>query len=232
MPLLSTPRLAAITAFMTLALLLWDFGGLDLALAQWVGGPAGFSLQHHWLLTQVMHDGARRAAWLLLLALSLGVWWPWGGLDRIGLGRRLQFAATCLLAVSAVSALKSLNHTSCPWDLSEFGGVAQYASHWRLLFASDGGAGRCFPGGHASAGFAFLGGYFAFRHAAPSLARAWLGGAVLAGLALGLTQQLRGAHFMSHTLWSGWICWCVAWAADAVAVWRTPERALNQRDFV
>ena len=229
MPLLSTRRLATITAFMTLALLLWDFGGLDLALARWVGGPTGFALQDHWLLTQVMHDGARRAAWLLLLALSLGVWWPWGGLDRIGLGRRLQFAATCLLAVTVVSALKSLNPTSCPWELAEFGGVAQYAPHWRLLGGNDGGAGRCFPAGHASAGFAFVGGYFAFRHAAPGLARAWLLGAVLAGLALGLTQQLRGAHFMSHTLWSGWICWCVAWAADA-AVWRTPERVLNQRD--
>ena len=28
-------------------------------------------------------------------------------------------------------------------------------------------------------------------------------------------QQLRGAHFMSHTLWSGWLCWCLAWSLDA-----------------
>lgn len=228
MHILSTRRLATITALMTLALLVWDLAGLDLALAQWFGGPAGFALQDHWFLTQVMHDGARRAAWVLLLSLSLGVWWPWGGLEHIDLRRRLQLAATCLLAVSVVSALKSLNHTSCPWDLSEFGGVAHYASHWRLLFGADGGTGRCFPAGHASAGFAFIGGYFAFRHVAPARARGWLLGAVLAGLVLGLTQQLRGAHFMSHTLWTGWLCWCVAWAADAALGWLAPATALQQ----
>lgn len=228
MHILSPRRLATITALMTLALLVWDLTGLDLALAQWFGGPAGFALQDHWFLTQVMHEGARRAAWFLLLGLSLGLWWPWGGLVRIDLRRRLQLAATCLLAVSVVSALKSLNHTSCPWELSEFGGVAHYASHWRLLFASDGGTGRCFPAGHASAGFAFIGGYFAFRHAAPARARAWLLGAVLAGLVLGLTQQLRGAHFMSHTLWTGWLCWCVAWTADAAGGWLAPATAWQQ----
>jgi len=41
--------------------------------------------------------------------------------------------------------------------------------------------------------------------------------ALAAGLVLGLAQQARGAHFMSHTLWSGWVCWCVAWAVDAAA---------------
>ena len=24
---------------------------------------------------------------------------------------------------------------------------------------------------------------------------------------LGLAQQMRGAHFMSHTLWTAWLCW-------------------------
>jgi len=224
----STKRLSLITALMALALLLWDLAGLDLALAQWFGGPAGFPLRNDWFLNHVMHEGARGAAWVLLLALSLGVWWPWGGLHRIDMSRRLQLAVTCLLAVSVVSALKSLSYTSCPWALSEFGGVAQYASHWRHLFVPDGGAGRCFPAGHASAGFAFLGGYFAFRHASPALARTWLIAAVLTGFALGLTQQLRGAHFMSHTLWTGWLCWCAAWAADGVTARMAPVAAMQQ----
>lgn len=224
---LSTRRLTAITALMTLVLLLWDLAALDLAMARWFGGPGGFALQNHWLLTQVMHDGARLASWGLLLCLSLGVWWPWGALRRIDFRRRLQLVATCLLAVSTVSVLKSLSHSSCPWDLTEFGGFAHYASHWRLLFGADGGSGRCFPAGHASAGFTFIGGYFAFRHTAPAHARTWMLGAVLAGLLLGLTQQIRGAHFMSHTLWSGWLCWCVAWAFDAASNWmvRAPLRA-------
>lgn len=229
MHILSTRRLITITALMTSLLLLWDVAALDLTLARWFGSPVGFALRDHWFLSQVMHDGARRAAWVLLLVLCLGVWWPWGALRQIDFRRRLQLAATCLLAVSVVSALKSMNHTSCPWDLTEFGGVARYASHWLLIFGTDGGGGRCFPAGHASAGFAFFGGYFAFRHTAPVQARVWLQGALLAGLALGLTQQIRGAHFMSHTLWTGWLCWCVAWAADAASGWTVRSPAFNEQ---
>jgi membrane-associated PAP2 superfamily phosphatase len=92
--------------------------------------------------------------------------------------------------------------------------VAQHIPHWSHFLQPDGGSGRCFPAGHASAGFAFFGGYFAFRDDAPGIARLWLGAALLAGLLLGIAQQMRGAHFMSHTLWSGWICWSVAWLLD------------------
>src|SRR6218665_451834 len=48
----------------------------------------------------------------------------------------------------------------------------------------------------------------------PGVARWWLAGALLAGLVLGGAQQLRGAHFMSHTLWTGWLCWSTGWLCD------------------
>lgn len=38
----------------------------------------------------------------------------------------------------------------------------------------------------------------------------WLRGALWGGLALGVTQTLRGAHFSSHTLWTALVCWGVA----------------------
>ena len=38
---------------------------------------------------------------------------------------------------------------------------------------------------------------------------------MLAGLVFGLAQQIRGAHYMSHTLWTAWLCWTVAAVADA-----------------
>jgi hypothetical protein len=34
---------------------------------------------------------------------------------------------------------------------------------------------------------------------------------------LGVSQQLRGAHYMSHTLWTAWICWVVGFAIDLAA---------------
>ncbi len=197
-----------ITTVALIAVLAWDASGLDLAFAHAVGGASGFPLRDHWLLAAVVHEGGRRLAWALALALCLGVWWPFGALQRLSQAERLYFAVSTLLAALVISLLKAGSATSCPWDLTDFGGLAHYASHWSLL--PDGGPGRCFPAGHASSGFCFLGGYFAFRRADPARARAWLVGAALGGLLFGLGQQLRGAHFMSHTLWTGWICWVTA----------------------
>jgi len=196
--------------------LAWDAGGQDLALARVFGSAGGFALREQWFLTQVLHEGARRLGYLLLLLLTLGLWWPKGFLRRMAARDRWQMLVSCLLALALVSAAKSLSATSCPWDLAQFGGVARHVSHW-ALGVRDGGGGRCFPAGHAAAGFAFLGGYFALRHQLPGVARWWLAGALLAGLVLGGAQQLRGAHFMSHTLWTGWLCWSTGWLCDVAA---------------
>lgn len=223
----SANRLTGITVTLMLALLVWDISGLDMPLASLSGGPAGFALRDHWLLTSALHDGGRRLAWAATVLLCLGVWWPVGPLRRISLQRRLQLAATPLLAALAVSTLKSASATSCPWDLAQFGGVARHASHWLQALQPDGGSGHCFPAGHASAGFSFVGGYFAFRHDAPALARRWLWVTLGTGLVFGVAQQLRGAHFMSHTLWSAWICWGVAWGLDRAGLGTSPAPVTN-----
>ncbi len=196
------------------AILLWDASAGDIVLSRLAGGPAGFPLRDNWWMTQVLHTGAKAVAWLLLLAMSLFVIWPIGVLRRLPVARRAQIAVTVLVGTGLIAWLKSASHTSCPWDLKEFGGIATLASHWAGWAVADGGAGRCFPAGHASTGFAFLGSYFALRHHAPRLARICLAGALIAGFGLGLVQQLRGAHFMSHTLWTGWLCWVAAWVMD------------------
>jgi membrane-associated PAP2 superfamily phosphatase len=203
------------TAGLVLAVLAWDAARLDLPMAQWFGGPAGFPLKQDWFFTAVMHEGGRIASWIVVLALTLAIWWPVGALRRIDAARRLQLVATALLAVLVVASLKAFSRTSCPWDLADFGRVAHHVSHW-ALGVQDGGSGRCFPAGHASAGFAFLGGYFVFADTDRRVARRWLAGATLAGLAFGLAQQVRGAHFMSHTLWTGVLCWGVAYAVDGL----------------
>ena len=42
---------------------------------------------------------------------------------------------------------------------------------------------------------------------------------MLAGLLLGLAQQVRGAHYMSHTLWTAWFCWATAAGLDLGFTW-------------
>lgn len=213
-PPAGTRRLALVTVATLGLLLAWDASRLDLPLAAWSGSPSGFALREHWLLSEVLHQGGRFASWAVACWLTAGLWWPTGCLQRIEAAERLQLAGSVLLAVLLVAALKTVSRTSCPWDLAAFGRSARYLSHWAL--AADGGPGRCFPAGHASSGFAFIGGYFAFRGRAPRLARAWLAGALAAGLVLGIAQQLRGAHFLSHTAWTAWLCWTLAWSVDLV----------------
>ena len=48
----------------------------------------------------------------------------------------------------------------------------------------------------------------------PGPARVWLAGTLLAALAIGLAQQVRGAHYFSHTLWAAWISWMIALLGD------------------
>lgn len=205
--------LLLITGLALGGLTFWDSTSLDIALARAVGGPEGFPFRDSWVLNHVLHDGARRLAWVLVTVLALSVWWPMGPLRRLDLPSLVQLAVTPLLVSFCVSALKWFSLTSCPWDLNLFGGWARYASHWSTL--ADGGSGHCFPAGHASAGFAFIGGYFVFRNVAPATARIWLQASLASGFVLGIAQQVRGAHFMSHTLWTAFVSWCVAFALDA-----------------
>lgn len=213
------------TAAWAALLLAWDASLLDVSIAAWFGGAAGFPLKEHWLFSAVLHEGGRLAAWAFVLGLSLMVWWPRGIFRRIDTSRRLQLVLSAFAAVLLISSLKAFSRTSCPWDLAEFGRVARHVSHW-TWGVGDGGSGHCFPAGHAAAGFAFFGGYFVFVAQAPGVARAWLGAAVIAGLSFGVAQQVRGAHFMSHTLWTGWLCWCVALALDALRGTFEPRLAL------
>lgn len=197
------------TAISLLLVLAWDASGLDHAAAQAVAGAAGFAWRDHVLTRHLLHDGGRLLAALVLALLALNVWRPvFAPVPRT---ERAAWLGVTVLCVLAVPALKQLSLTSCPWDLAEFGGVARYVSHWQLGIG-DGGPGRCFPSGHATAAFAFFGGWFVLRDTHPRRARRWLAAVLAAGALFGTGQFLRGAHFPSHTLWSAWLCWALTLA--------------------
>jgi membrane-associated PAP2 superfamily phosphatase len=183
-------------------LLLWDASGLDLALMQHLGRPDGFAWRHAPWLEQGFHQGGR---WLsaALLAATVAAAVRAGPLAA---RERWAWVATTVLGLALAGLLKQASTTSCPYELAIFGGHAAHVSHWhwRVL---DGGPGHCFPSGHASAGFAFVAAYFAWRPHRPALARALLGAALALGLALGAAQVLRGAHYPSHVLYTGWLAW-------------------------
>lgn len=205
----------AVTLGALLALLAWDATGADLSAARVFGGVHGFAWRDSAWASTLLHDGGRLGAWLLLAALMFAAWRAGTGTaGEPGRASRWRWIGVMLVCVLAVPALKRLSVTSCPWDLAEFGGVAHYVSHW-ALGQRDGGAGHCFPSGHAVAAFAFFGLYFQWRDVDVRRARAWLGAVLAAGLLFGGAQLARGAHYPSHTLWSAWLCWTLCAAAAA-----------------
>ncbi len=212
---------AAVSWLGLVALVLWEWSGLDLALTRAYGSQGGFAWRDAWLTRTLLHDGGRALAGAVL-ALWL-VWALWPGRSTTPT-RRLRWIGVALLCLLLVPTLKQFAASSCPWDLLEFGGrVANYVPHWKLG-VHDGGPGHCFPSGHAVAAFAFFAIYFERRECCPRTARWWLLGVSIAGVLFGWAQLARGAHFASHTLWSAWLCWVVCAAAAPLLAPRPAPR--------
>lgn len=116
-----------------------------------------------------------------------------------------------LMASASIGALKELSDAYCPAQIDRYGGsVHELLSGPWPVFAAPGTAalGNCWPAGHASTGLVFVALYFsALMMAKPRLARWLLWGSLLVGQALGLSQVVRGQHFLSHQIWSTAICW-------------------------
>jgi membrane-associated PAP2 superfamily phosphatase len=177
-----------------------------------------FPLRNNWWLDGPGHVGLKYLAWgiwvgVLAVAIApLGRARPWR--------REAAHAALGIaLAATAVILLRNASAHSCPWDLAMYGGTAA----WFPLFGAapvDAGPGRCLPAAHAASGFALFGLYFALRRSAPRAARLALAAAVLIGVAAGAVQVARGAHFVSHVLWTAWIAYGVNFALERLLVWR------------
>jgi membrane-associated PAP2 superfamily phosphatase len=195
---------------------------------QWLGA-------HSWWSNELLHTGGR---WLIR-ALVLLALLPWLAPERGGLRARLQplrrpaayFAVSVVLSVGIVGLLKTLTHVECPWDLTYFGGRHPYVellgAHGNVSLgattipgASGTGAGtfagaalhrgHCFPAAHAGSGYALLALYFALRERSARLARLGIGCGLAIGLIFGIAQQSRGAHFVSHDVWSAFLAWTVS----------------------
>ena len=191
-----------------LVLAVWEWLGADLWLIRGYGTPEGFALQHHPLFSKGLHEGGRLLAWVMIAWLAWDAW----TLRWTGPSRRLRWAAIALvlLATLVISTLKRLSDTSCPWDMLEFGGQWPYVPHW-LLQVRDGGPGHCFPSGHASAAFAFLLAWAIWRPFNAVVARRMLVLVLVLGSLFAWVQMARGAHYLSHSMWTAWLCWAMAW---------------------
>jgi membrane-associated PAP2 superfamily phosphatase len=207
--------LARASAWSGLALaalvLLWlgSMTDIDLALADAAYDRllGAFPWRHAWLAERFSHVLLKRLLVGLGLLFIAAVLWDlarpqaWTALRR---GQLRVVALSALLVPGTVALLKRLSSSHCPWDLERYGGMAPYV---RLLEALPAGVdpGHCMPGGHASGALWLVSLSVLLLPKRP----VWAGAAAVlllaGGLAVGWLQQLRGAHFLTHTLWSAWI---------------------------
>ncbi|MGE4405202.1 phosphatase PAP2 family protein [Pseudomonas sp.] len=203
------------------ALLLGDPTQLDFALSRLFYEPGvGFVGRHSWLLEDFLHDRVKQ------LVIVIGVLAIAGFLlsllpTRLARWRRpLGYLVLALgLSTSIVTPLKALTGVHCPWSLSEFGGSETFTP---LLSARAPTLkpGRCWPGGHASAGFSLLALFFVLRDRHQRLARSALGLALGLGLVLSLGRIMQGAHFLSHNLWTLLFDWSICLACYRLVLYR------------
>ena len=205
--------MALAASAVALSLSLGD-GHLDLTIARWFFDDARrvFPLTNDWLLKTVLHDAARSISAVGALAL-LGIAitsWIAPQLKAVRAHREaLLFTSIATVAGAAmVGALKHFSSHACPWDLAMFGGSAAY--HPLLgVHARAPNIDGCFPAAHPLAGYAWLAVGFALYPLARRRAwQAWAA-AFAFGTLFGVVQVARGAHFLSHVLWSAWIVWGV-----------------------
>lgn len=208
------------------ALVVATFGHGNWRLADLIYGSGGHAwpLRHAYMTEQVIHVGGRDAsalAWGLVLA-AWGVSMTGPRWSRYRRPLAYLVLAT-LLSAALVAWIKLWSNMDCPWDLARYGGTRPYVGLFDLR-PSGLGRNHCFPAGHASSGYAWLALYFFFLVVRPGWRWAGLAVGAGTGLVFGFSQQLRGAHFLSHDLWTIAICWSVALGLYLVFWRRTPSR--------
>lgn len=188
------------------------FLGGDQAIADLLYSAQGntWSARDGWLTSTLIHTWGKRFSILCWLVAALAWAMTWSGAVHRKWRQPLSYLlATSVLSALLVALLKGQTGMDCPWDLIRYGGDRADIGLLTTRPASMAAA-ACFPAGHASAGYGWVALYFALQASAPRW-RLWgLGFGLSLGVIFGVSQQLRGAHFLSHDLWTLVISWTVA----------------------
>ncbi len=189
-------------------ILSWYRLHMDLQLADaiflWEGGAW---MRRDWLLAAVIHDGGRILVISLLLALIVALAGSFMSAYLQPYRDGLVYLFTViLLSLALINIVKAISGVPCPWSITRYGGSELFRDIWSGFDFTGG----CFPAGHASGGYAWVALYFFARVYFPRWRFFGLVVGMCLGLVFGVGQQLRGAHFLSHDIWTVTICWYVS----------------------
>lgn len=193
---------------------LCEYSGLDVWLVNLYFDSAtlGFPWRRVAWFEAVMHGGIKTLLViflaLVIVAFLISLFAPGtlkGILPPFWQRRRvLGYLIVAMLAGPGLIGLLKHNTTHhCPWHLVPYGGQFPYLHLWQEPFFNRTAPGLCFPGGHASGGYALLALVPLLQGRAQMLA--WMMALGL-GTVMGWSRMMQGAHFLSHNLWSAWVC--------------------------
>ncbi|WP_166359506.1 phosphatase PAP2 family protein [Pseudomonas akapageensis] len=227
---LGLPLLLAVVVF-----LLFDLTDLDRVLSNLIYDPSIglFPLEHNELFEKVTHKWPRIIPnWtgeIAIIGSLLSFIWPrfakhpnaritvW--LEKIRLAPVLRFTTrhrrdflfvvvAFALSTGVIHYLKSHTSVYCPVETTLYGGTEIRKEWWEnFSLLHKAGAGRCWPGGHASSAFSLFALYFVARRYRWQHSKKLLYVVLLLGFVYGTTRVFQGWHYMSHTLWSGIFVW-------------------------
>lgn len=193
-----------------LMLLIGQFTDIDLMIEDYYYDEElkTFPWLKSWFAKDLMHGYVKnviiKSGYLLLLVVALDAIRPWKKITPF-VRSRLRFVATAsLLVPTIVRAVKQFSVLHCPWTVDRYGGTEPFL---RLLDHVPEGmqVGHCFPAGHATVGLWLAALCVFWLPHKPRVAVGVFSAGLSVGLVLGWVQQMRGAHFLFHTLWAAWL---------------------------
>jgi membrane-associated PAP2 superfamily phosphatase len=161
-----------------------------------------------WFAHYFMHEHVKaviiRSGQFIILIMLIDALKPWSKISEFMRVRLRFLAIASLLVPAAVRTVKQFSVLHCPFEIDRYGGDSPFI---RLLdsFPALVKNGHCFPAGHATTGL-WLAAICVFwlPHDTSKATKMFFMGLSI-GIILGWVQQMRGHHFLFHTLWSSWI---------------------------
>ncbi|MCX5466578.1 phosphatase PAP2 family protein [Acinetobacter nematophilus] len=175
-------------------------GTIDMQLIHpWIDSTGNFPLKNNWFLVEINHKLLKNLV-IVFYVTVLVTWITSFKLEKLKTYRwQLGYLFwVSVLSTVVIGLLKSHSAHACPWSMTESTALGYV---WDFSATK----GHCFPGGHASTGFSLVTGFFVFRKSNPKIAYFFLCLGLILGFITGWGQMMRGAHFLSHNLWTGWI---------------------------
>ena len=183
----------------------------------WRNSWFAFTFAHVWVKQLLVNAGL-----IMMGVVIVDLLYPLGFISAFVRHRLRLVVLASMLVPFAIRTTKKYSVLHCPWDVDRYGGFAPFI---RLLdhVPENMRPGHCFPTGHASTAL-WLAAFAVFwlPHA-PKKALAMFCAGLGMGFCLGWTQQMRGAHFITHTLWAMW----VASLVTLILVWMFSGKLFN-----